>query len=162
MIIPIVQNIDIIWLSHILSSFLCFYRPQRSFHRRLSFCPQRGYGRHPPGRPGQNPPWADIPQADTPCPVQAGIHTPQRPLQQMVCILLECILVKKWFCGHYSICGTRMHSTGMCTARLLTVSQHALGRGVADTPLRTDRHLWKHNLRKLHLWAVIIVSGVIY
>ena len=87
---------------------------------------------------------------------------------------------------------TRMHSSGMHTARLLTVSQHALGRGVypsihwvggvsqhalgrrgvcpgwvsahggicpegcvADTPPPwTDRHLWKHNLRKLRLRAV--------
>ena len=90
-----------------------------------------------------------------------------------------------------------MHSSGMRTVRLLTVSQHALGRGVypsmhwaggvcipacngqsmclsqhalprgggvtntpslgpeADTPLWTDRHLWKHNLRKLRLRAVI-------
>ena len=59
----------------------------------------------------------------------------------------------------------------MRTARLLTVSQHALGRGclpggrgvclgagvcpVADTPPWTDRHLWKHNLRKLRLRAVM-------
>ena len=67
-----------------------------------------------------------------------------------------------------------MHSSKMRTARLLTVSQHALGGGnvyqhalgrgvsaqdgMADTPpprtkgrhppLWTDRHLWKHNLRK--------------
>ena len=30
------------------------------------------------------------------------------------------------------------------------VSQHAMGQ----TPLWTDRHLWKHNLHKLHLRAV--------
>ena len=93
---------------------------------------------------------------------------------------------KKWF--HW-ICNwknlqTRMHSSGMRTARLLTVSQHALhrrgclprgylSRGVstqggwclpggggipacngAKTPLWTDRHLWKHNIRKLRLQAV--------
>ena len=82
---------------------------------------------------------------------------------------------------------TRMHSSGMCTAHLLTISQHALCRGVSASgpggvvchgggagclplvlrgvypimqwdrhpPLWTDRHLWKHNLRKLSLRAVI-------
>ena len=94
---------------------------------------------------------------------------------------------------------TRMHSSGMRTTRLLTVSQHVLGKGVcipactgqggvcllrgclvwrevsaqggvcpgsvcpggdrrgvadADSPLWTDRHLCKHNLRKLRLRAV--------
>ena len=72
-------------------------------------------GRHPPGRhlppgrhpvpqtlppdrhsPGQTPPWADTPWADTHCPVHIGIHLtppPRRPLQRTVRILLECILV---------------------------------------------------------------------
>ena len=26
-------------------------------------------------------------------------------------------------------------------------------------PLWTDRHLWKHNLRKLHLWTVLSING---
>ena len=61
-------------------------------------------GRHPSG---QTPPWADNPQADTPCPVHAGIHTPSacwdtHPLhsacwdtvnKRAVRIPLECILV---------------------------------------------------------------------
>ena len=83
---------------------------------------------------------------------------------------------------------TRMHSSGMPTTCLLTISQHALwlgwctclggcscpggvpARGVPawgcmctcpggvpaqKLPLWTDRHLWKHNLRKLRLQAVI-------
>ena len=48
------------------------------------------------------PPPADkpLPSAcwDTPpCPLHAGIHTPRRPLQRTVRILLECILVLRYF-----------------------------------------------------------------
>ena len=108
-----------------------------------------------------------------------------------------------WWCGDKN--QTRMHSSGMPTARVFTVSQHALhrgglsARGVSaqggclpiygggsgqgglargmsgqgdvcpwgcltrggvpacngpDPPIG-DRHLWKHNLRKLRLRAVI-------
>ena len=62
----------------------------------------------------------------------------------------------------------------MRTAHLFTVSQHALRRrGVSakggglprpsmqwgkHPALWTDRHLWKHNLRKLRLRAVITVD----
>ena len=48
----------------------------------------------PPGSypHGQTPPWADAPRQTPPCPMHAGIH-PRRPLQWMVLILLECILV---------------------------------------------------------------------
>ena len=88
--------------------------------------------------------------------------------------------------AYHSDVETRMHSSGMRTACLLTISQHALHRGVSawgggvylggvcqgvsaqggvsqhamgqtPLPLWTDRHLWKHNLRKLRLRAVIIL-----
>ena len=73
----------------------------------------------------------------------------------------------------------------MCTVRLLTLSQHALCRGVSaqgvsawgclplvpwgcvsqhamgkNPPPRTDWHLWKHNLRKLCLRVVNIRSNL--
>ena len=96
---------------------------------------------------------------------------------------LLCVKWFHWICNWKNL-QTRMHSNGMRTARLLTVSQHALhrrgclpsrylSRGVstqggwclpggggipacngAEPPLWTDRHLWKHNLRKLRLRAV--------
>ena len=66
------------------------------FHRHLSFCsrgvyPSMHWGRHPRGKhpprqtptPGQTPP----PPVDNP--------PPRRPLQRMVGILLECLLVDK-------------------------------------------------------------------
>ena len=52
-----------------------YYRPQTKFAKvmfsQVSVCPQEGVC-HPLGRPRQ----ADIPWADTPCPVHAGIHPP--------------------------------------------------------------------------------------
>ena len=78
-------------------------------------------GRHPPGQtpPGQTSPWSDTPWPDTPCPVHAGMHTlpaqcmlgytplPSacwQPLHQMICILLECILVKLMISVHRHFC----------------------------------------------------------
>ena len=63
---------------------------------------------------------------------------------------------------------TRMYSNGMRTARFLTVSQHALWLGGVPAqgvylpggvpaqvlPPWTERHLWKHNLRKF-CWRVV-------
>ena len=99
------------------------------------------------------------------------------------------LIIINHHCASMKQLWTRMYSSGMRTAHLLTVSQHALvggvcvsqhalGRGVcipacsgqegvcpggvadplgpeADTPLWTDRQLWKHNLRKLRLRAVM-------
>ena len=65
-----------------------------------------GVSQHALGGGGQTPPWADTPspmadtplRADTPCQVHAGIHPLHRwPLQQMVRIPLECILVTSVF-----------------------------------------------------------------
>ena len=85
------------------------YRPQRSCGKVMfsQASGQKSPRIDPPGHtsPGQTPPGqappGRHPQADThwadtpPCPVHARIHTPspQRPLQRMVRILLECILV---------------------------------------------------------------------
>ena len=72
-----------------------------------SFYPQ---GRCVPHLPGQTPPQTDTPPGrHTPCLVHAGIHTPPYPVHagihplcsvcwdmvnnQVVCILLECILI---------------------------------------------------------------------
>ena len=90
---------------------------------------QTPLGRHPPDRhplarhptPGQTLPCPMHAGIHTPCPVHAEIHTPsptqcmlgytapQQPLQWMVRILLECILVK------LNILRTFVHFTGSVT-----------------------------------------------
>ena len=59
--------------------------PLADIHTYPTFCQTHYPGRHPSG---QASPPADTPLADTPP------FNPQRPLQQMVRILLECFLVK--------------------------------------------------------------------
>ena len=51
-----------------------------------------------------------------------------------------------------------MHCTGGVSQHALgrgCVSQHALGRGCLPREGQTDRRLWKHNLRKFRLRAII-------
>ena len=55
---------------------------------------QHALGRHPPG---QTPPAQCMLGYTPPCPVHAGIHPPQWPLQWTVCNVLECILVSDVF-----------------------------------------------------------------
>ena len=50
--------------------------------------------------------------------------------------------------GCWGICGEEVSASGPGWG----VSQHAMGQ---TPPLWTDRHLWKHNLRKLRLQAAI-------
>ena len=77
-------------------------------------------GRHPSRyAPWADTPWSDTPWPDTPCPVHAGMHTlpaqcmlgytplPSacwQPLHQMICILLECILVQLMISVHRHFC----------------------------------------------------------
>ena len=57
---------------------------------------------------------------------------------------------------------TSMHSSRMCTAHQLTIWGGVSARGClnplppppVDTPLRTDRHQWKHYLPRTSLWRV--------
>ena len=75
-----------------------------SLHKRLSFCPQGGSGRHPPPAgpfwadtpPWQTPPRQNPPPWQTPRPPFGRPPLPmRRPQQWTVGILLECILVLK-------------------------------------------------------------------
>ena len=63
-----------------------------------------------------------------------------------------------WGCVCYQgVSATRgLSATGGCLPLVLGgVSRHAMGK--TPPSLWTDRHLWKHNLRKLHLRAVKIL-----
>ena len=86
------------------SRFNIFYRPQTKLRKGNVFTAHV----LPPVQCmlGYTPPWADTP-------------SPRRPLQRMVRILLECILVESWC---YSSPKTSIHSSKMCTAGLLTIS----------------------------------------
>ena len=81
--------------------------------------------------------------------------------------------IQKYYAWTNNMLSTRMHSSRMCTARPLTVSHSIWWGGVCPNPpgcrplswmqtpqmqtppLWTDQHLWKHNLHKLRLWAVM-------
>ena len=86
-----------------LGVFLCLLLPSANivaarlcFHRRLSFCAQGG-AETPPGHTsplGRHPAMQTHPGRHTPLSSACwDTPPPRRPLQQMVCILLKCILV---------------------------------------------------------------------
>ena len=68
-------------------------------------------------------------------------------------------------------CLPRGSAQGVCPRGCLLKGVFAWGKGVSATPgsrgrqpppfLWTDRHLWKHNLRKLRLRAIIINAGLL-
>ena len=79
-----------------------YYRPQTKLRKGnvftsvcQEFCPQVGVSaRHPPGRLGRHPP--TLPPGRH-APGQSPHPKRRRPLQRMVRILLECILVSCYF-----------------------------------------------------------------
>ena len=59
--------------------------------------------------------------------------------------------------------GVSAREGGVCPGRGVSAQGVCSPRPEADTPLWTDRRLWKHNLRKLRLWeAKIYVHKICY